>query len=101
MSFPERLWLVGCGNMGGAMLARWIDAGLNPAGVTVIDPGQPAVPAGVRILHAPPADERPEVMVLAVKPQMLDAVQEQMQSDPQLAAAAHAAGDLLLSGRVR
>ena len=34
-------------------------------------------------------------------PQMLDAVQEQMQSDPQLAAAAHAAGDLLLSGRVR
>ena len=34
-------------------------------------------------------------------PQMLDAVQEQMQSDPQLAAAAQAAGDLLLSGRVR
>lgn len=32
---------------------------------------------------------------------MLDTVQEQMQSDPQLAAATHAAGGLLLSGRVR
>jgi pyrroline-5-carboxylate reductase len=85
MSFPERLWLIGCGNMGGAMLARWIDAGLDPTGVIVIDPGSPTVPAGVRVLPAPPADERPEVMVLAVKPQMLDTVAPVLgQVDPAL-----------------
>jgi hypothetical protein len=31
-------------------------------------------------------------------PQMLDAVQEQMQQDAQVAAAVHALGDLLLAG---
>ena len=23
----DRVWLIGCGNMGGAMLRRWIDSG--------------------------------------------------------------------------
>lgn len=73
MSFPASLWLVGCGNMGGAMLARWIDAGLPPSAVTVIDPGAPRVPAGVTVTDKPPAGS-PEVLVLAVKPQMLNAV---------------------------
>ena len=35
MSLPDSLWLVGCGNMGGAMLRRWIDAGLEPVRVVV------------------------------------------------------------------
>ncbi len=73
MTMPKSLWLIGAGNMGGAMLRGWIAAGLSPDAVTVIDPGSPAVPEGVRVL-AVPEGTAPEVIVLAVKPQLLDAV---------------------------
>src|SRR3546814_13722530 len=36
--FTGRLLLVGCGNMAGAMLGRWLKAGLDPAAVTIVDP---------------------------------------------------------------
>lgn len=36
--FPGRLLLVGCGNMAGAMLGRWLAAGLDPAQVAIVDP---------------------------------------------------------------
>ena len=69
------LWLVGCGNMGGAMLRGWIAAGVDPALVTVIDPVAADIPTGVTLLHAPPPDgAAPATLVLAVKPQLLDAV---------------------------
>lgn len=68
------LWLVGAGNMGGAMLRRWIDAGTDPATVTVVDPGTPDLPAGIRHLGVPPIEAEPDVLLLAVKPQLLDAV---------------------------
>ncbi|CAN5559541.1 pyrroline-5-carboxylate reductase [soil metagenome] len=67
------LWLVGCGNMGGAMLRRWIGAGIDPATMTVIDPGIPQVPEGVRVVALPPI-ETPATIVLAVKPQQIDSV---------------------------
>ena len=67
------LWLVGCGNMGGAMLRRWVEAGTDPATITVVDPGAPSLPAGVRHLAEPPADAAPGILLLAVKPQLLDA----------------------------
>lgn len=76
MAFPIEgpVWFVGCGNMGGAILARWRDAGLDPAQVTVIDPAAPAMP-GVTVLAAPPPDGAvPALLLLAVKPQTLDAV---------------------------
>jgi len=80
------LVLVGCGKMGGALLRGWCApgrddsaAGLDPAGVLVVDPqADPAdLPAGVTVLRdatALPADLRPDAVVLAVKPQMMDAV---------------------------
>ncbi len=75
MSVAGRMWLVGAGNMGGAMLARWISGGVvSPDQVVAIDPGAPDVPDGVRLLAAPPPDERPDTLVLAIKPQLLDAV---------------------------
>lgn len=68
------VWLVGAGNMGGAMLRGWLAAGLDPAQVTVIDPGAANLPAGIAAHAAPPPDgAAPAVLVLAVKPQMLDA----------------------------
>lgn len=36
--FTGRMLLVGCGNMAGAMLDRWLKAGLDPAGVAIVDP---------------------------------------------------------------
>jgi pyrroline-5-carboxylate reductase len=66
---PETLWLLGCGNMAGAMLARWLDSGMNAAHVTVIDPALPDV--GVRTLAALPAEAPPAMLLLGVKPQML------------------------------
>lgn len=37
-TFSGRLLLVGCGNMAGAMLGRWLAAGLDPAQVAIVDP---------------------------------------------------------------
>lgn len=71
--FPASVRLVGCGNMGSAMLRRWIAAGLDPARVTVVDPYAREVPEGVTLLAEAPA-ETPEVIVLAVKPQQLDTI---------------------------
>ncbi|WP_233150742.1 pyrroline-5-carboxylate reductase family protein [Sphingomonas mollis] len=74
-AFPSGpLWSIGCGNMGGAMLRRWIAAGLDPASVTVVTRSGASAPAGVRSLTAIPADERPATLMLAVKPQQLDIV---------------------------
>lgn len=68
------LWLVGCGNMGGAMLRRWVASGIDRESITVIDPGTPAVPEGVRVLADAADAPQPDVVVLAVKPQQLDTV---------------------------
>lgn len=74
MTLDGPLWMIGCGNMGGAMLRRWVAAGLAPGRVTVVTRGEATVPAGVRALHALPLDEEPATLVLAVKPQQLDSV---------------------------
>lgn len=61
------IWLVGCGNMGGALLGRWLAEGLGP--VAVIDPAPRDLPDGVSASTEPPGG-RPDVLVLAVKPQL-------------------------------
>ena len=72
---PRSLALVGAGKMGGAMLRGWLALGLDPMSVVIIDPApDPALLAqapGVSL--NPDAPAAPEVLVLAVKPQMLDA----------------------------
>jgi len=37
-NFAGRMLLVGCGNMAGAMLDRWLTAGLDAANVAIVDP---------------------------------------------------------------
>ncbi len=65
------LWLVGAGNMGGAMLRGWLSAA-NGRAISVIDPFIADVPEGVTLLRAiPPGAEQPDILVLAVKPQQL------------------------------
>lgn len=68
------IWLIGCGNMAGAMLEGWLAAGADPARFTVIRPSGTSVAPGVRVLTAPPPDETPALALLGVKPQKLDEV---------------------------
>lgn len=68
------LWLVGCGNMGSAMLEGWLAAGVDPAHVTVIRPSGRPCAAAVRVLTDFPEDEVPAVVILAMKPYQLDLV---------------------------
>jgi pyrroline-5-carboxylate reductase len=73
IDLPGPLWLIGCGNMGGAMLDRWIADGVDPAAITVITRTPRDLPAGVTHATTPPS-ERPAIVMLAVKPQQLDIV---------------------------
>ncbi|PZO72775.1 MAG: pyrroline-5-carboxylate reductase [Sphingomonas taxi] len=81
MGFPVKgfaagpLWLIGCGNMGGAMLRRWIAAGLDPATVTVVTRSGKGAPDGVRSLTTLPDEDAPATLMLALKPQQVDAAQ--------------------------
>lgn len=65
-----RLLQLGCGNMGGAMLAGWLAGGFAPGSFTVVDPLLPEAPAGVRLLRAAPQGEAAfDVLLLGFKPQ--------------------------------
>jgi pyrroline-5-carboxylate reductase len=69
------LWLIGCGNMAGAMLARWLEDGLPPGAVTVVRPSGVAPDRRVRTLRALPVGEAPpRLLLIGVKPQKLDEV---------------------------
>lgn len=70
--FPAPAWLVGCGNMAGAMVAGWRRAGIDLAAVTAIRPSGTPV-EGVRTLIAYP-DQAPRLVMLGFKPQKLDEV---------------------------
>lgn len=74
MSQFENILIVGCGNMGGAMLAGWLASGLEPARFTVVDPVLETAPAGVALLRDLPADGAFDAVLLGVKPQMLDEI---------------------------
>jgi pyrroline-5-carboxylate reductase len=73
--WPERMLILGCGNMGGAMLTGWLAAGLAPERFIIIDPFLKKAPEGV-VLHAEisAATGQFDAVLLAIKPQMLDDV---------------------------
>jgi pyrroline-5-carboxylate reductase len=74
------LLLVGCGKMGGAMLAGWRESGIAAGGVIIVEPmGAPGLAGqdGITVCADAtelPAGLDPEVVVFAVKPQQMDAV---------------------------
>ncbi|MEY4269806.1 MAG: hypothetical protein RLZZ58_1022 [Pseudomonadota bacterium] len=73
--FSQKILIVGCGNMAGAMLRRWVDSGLKPAHVAVVDPAKPPLPDGV--VHSSSlaawrrTDSRADIILLGIKPQGL------------------------------
>lgn len=71
----EPFWIIGCGNMAGAMLARWMECGVDAASLTVVDPARPGLPEKVApplpaIPHPAPVAAR---VLLGIKPQGLAA----------------------------
>jgi pyrroline-5-carboxylate reductase len=75
------LLLAGAGNMGAAMLAGWLDQGLGPRHVIVQDPDPPPRARELLAKHGIKAEARvdtlsepPAVIVVAVKPQVMDEV---------------------------
>lgn len=67
----QGLVLLGCGKMGSAMLAGWLDRGLPAAQVWVVDPHPSdwVLAQGVHVNA--PLPESPAIVLIAVKPQMM------------------------------
>ena len=74
------LVLVGAGKMGAALLKGWLDGGLDPKAVVVVDPAPPADSAavlaagGIHPRPSAPDDVKAQVIVVAVKPQIIASV---------------------------
>jgi len=67
--FPEHLFMVGCGNMAGQMLSRWLACGLDPARVIVLRPSGKSVAPGVEVVQAFPEEfAKGTVVLLGMKP---------------------------------
>ena len=70
--------LVGAGKMGGARLSGWMGEGIDPSASTVCDPGlsdeMDALLArhGIRYVTAVPGDLKAGIVLVAVKPQMME-----------------------------
>lgn len=69
----DTILIVGCGNMGGAMLTGWLADGFDPQRFTVVDPVLTATPSGVELLRELPK-RRFDAILLGVKPQLLGEV---------------------------
>jgi pyrroline-5-carboxylate reductase len=79
-NFPASITLVGAGKMGSAMLSGWIAMGLNAQTITILEPApHPDLEATCKTegvaLNPPLSALTPaEVLILAIKPQMLESV---------------------------
>lgn len=73
------LLLVGCGKMGNALLEGWLEKGIVPSAVSVIEPNDSigsllSKEKGVSVFASKkdlPSNYQPEIIVLAVKPQVM------------------------------
>jgi pyrroline-5-carboxylate reductase len=69
------LLLIGCGNMAGSILSRWLDCGLAPEKVQVVDPAKPALRSGIVVSADLPEAVAPGTMILVgIKPQQFDGI---------------------------
>ena len=65
------LVLLGCGKMGSAMLAGWLEGGLPASAVHVLDPAPSDWLRGTGVALNAPLPPAPAVTLIAVKPQMM------------------------------
>ena len=81
IGLSDPILLVGCGKMGGALLAGWLDQGVPTDQILVVEPSIDAkrsgIPDGVSVLKdaADIADDfEPAVVIFAIKPQVMGEV---------------------------
>jgi pyrroline-5-carboxylate reductase len=78
MNQAPKILLVGCGNMGQALLKGWLKQGWSRSDIQVVEPNKDAQSAieslGVEVSGARVGGTHAEVVVLAVKPQQLKVV---------------------------
>lgn len=87
--WPSNLVMIGCGNMAGAMLARWISCGLDPKAVTVVRPSGRTVLPGIRVVRSYPDNvSETAVVLLGMKPQQIGQVAADLSN--------HLANDIVL-----
>lgn len=67
----DRILLVGCGNMAGAMLEGWLAGGMDAGAFTVVDPVREIAPGGIAVLRELPANDDFDAILLGMKPQQL------------------------------
>ena len=84
-NFTGSLVLAGAGKMGGAMLSGWLDGGLDPKRVTIIEPypsddTRGFVARGVQLNPDLKSIDTADVLVMAVKPQMFRDAGPQLRS---------------------
>jgi len=76
----KRLLIIGCGNMGGSMLAGWLASGEPASRFTVLDPALESAPGGVALLREAPAKSSHDAVLLGFKPQQLGALTQGLQA---------------------
>jgi len=67
----DSMLIVGCGNMAGAMIEGWLNAGFDPARFTLVDPARTEGPRGLPVLTELPQSGEFDAILLAFKPQQL------------------------------
>ncbi len=71
INWPQNIWVIGCGNMGGSIAQAWLDQGAPASNITVIDPSPSRLPQGLTARADYPDGDPPELVLLSVKPHML------------------------------
>lgn len=78
----NHLLIIGCGNMGGAMLAGWLSAGIEPSRFSILDPALENAPQGVALYRN--AEEAMgaghDAVLLGFKPQQIGALAPGLQA---------------------
>ena len=67
----EKILIVGCGNMAGAMLEGWLAGGSPPDRFTVVTPTRESAPGEVELLREVPGGRDFDAVLLGFKPHML------------------------------
>ncbi len=77
---PAPTWFVGCGNMGRAIVDGWRLAGVDLSAVVAIRPSGTRVEGVRTVTSVVAAGAAPRLVILAMKPQKLDEVADQLRT---------------------